>query len=817
MKKPILIQTSVFSVLVFLSSICASEELPAMKYERTGDGIVLKQQTGTLKLQVLTDNIIRVLYSPADSFPARKSLVAVEKTRPAVNWRLEADENSASIATGRIKAKVSLKTSTVSFFDSNGNLILSEPDGGRTMTPAAVSGENTYNAEQVFDTPGGQGLYGLGQYQDGIMNYRNRDVLIVQANTISVVPFLLSTKGYGILWDNCSETKFRDGGGKTAFWSEVGDAIDYYFVYGPDADTVVAGYREITGPAPMFAKWAFGYFQSKEKYNTADELISVVKEYRDRGLPLDVIVQDWWYWGKYSWNAMKFDEANYPDPAGTIDELHNKYNAHIMISIWPKFGVVTDVYKDMASRGWLYNVPSAPEQGTYDAFNEDARLLYWKYANDGIFSKGMDAWWMDATEPEITSAKTQESTMAAIKEAGHCALGTTARYLNAYSLMSTQGVYENQRKTTDAKRVFILTRSAFAGQQRNAAATWSGDIEAEWGVLRNQISAGLNFSMAGIPYWTTDIGAFFVRYAGGCRNDEYKEMYVRWFQFGAFCPLFRSHGTHTPREIWRFGEPGTWAYDTLAKFDNLRYRLLPYIYSLAWKVTSEGYTIMRGLPFDFSSDTNALNIDDQFMFGPAFLVNPVTRPMYHKEKLNPIAKMIKDTKSEVEVEIMTDEKTKNRNIYLPQAAGWYDFWTGNRLDGGRTIQAPAPIDIMPLYVKAGSIVPMGPKLQYATEKPADPIELRVYPGADASFVIYEDENDNYNYEKGVYATIPIEWNDAGRKLTIGDRKGSFPGMLESRTFNVVVVREGHGAGVEPAEKPDRTAAYAGKAITVDCR
>jgi alpha-D-xyloside xylohydrolase len=798
-------------------SVCVSGAAAAADYTRRPDGIVLNMKTGKLKIEVRAENIIHVLYSRTDSFPDRKSLVVLDSIGTAPEWSLKENGNVLTIVTKYISADVDRGTGAVTYRDDAGNVILREPDGGRTMTAANVSDENTWHAQQNFVLSADEAIYGLGQFQDGVMNWRGHDVLIAQANTISVVPFLLSTAGYGILWDNCSMSKFHDGADGAWLWSEVADAVDYYFVYGPDPDRVIAGYRKLTGPAPMFAKWAFGYFQSKEKYNTAAELLSVVKEYRDRGLPLDTIVQDWWYWGKYSWNAMKFDEANYPDPAATIDELHNKYHAHIMISIWPKFGEITDAYKDMASRGYLYKMPGAAEQGTYDAFNDGARQLYWKYANDGIFSKGMDAWWMDATEPEIASAKTQESTMASIRAAKRCALGTTARYLNAYSLMTTKGVYENQRKATDAKRVFILTRSGFAGQQRNAAATWSGDIEAEWGVLHNQISGGLNFGMAGIPYWTTDIGAFFVRYAGGGRNDEYKEMYVRWFQFGAFCPIFRSHGTHTPREIWRFGEPGTWAYDSLAKYDNLRYRLLPYIYSLAWRVTNDGYTIMRGLAFDFRNDPNVRGIDDQFMFGPAFLVNPVTRPMYHKEKLNPIAKMIKDTKSEVEVEMMTDWKTKNRKVYLPAAAGWYDFWTGKRTGGGQTVDAPSPIDIMPLFVRAGSIVPMGPKLQYATEKPADPIELRVYPGADAEFTIYEDENDNYNYEKGIYATIPIKWNDAAGTLTIGDRQGKFPGMPESRTFEIVIVGENHGVGVEPSDKPDRTAAYSGKSLTVKCR
>lgn len=798
---------------IFASSVRFTHASPVLSYEKTAGDAVIRFQTGRLKIQPVTNSIIRVVYAPSDSFPEWKSLVVVDKQRSPVAWRVVESADAVSIVTERVAVEVARDTGAVTFRDAAGAAILRE--GGRTLTPAVVSEENVYNAQQEFALTPDEGLYGLGQFQDGAMNRRGRDALLAQANGTVVVPFLLSTAGYGILWDNYSMSKFHSDADGMFFWSEIADAVDYYFVYGPSPDAIIAGYRELTGAAPMFAKWAYGYFQSKEKYNTAAELIDVVAEYRRRGLPLDVIVQDWWYWGKYSWNAMKFDEANYPDPAALMDELHNKYNAHIMISIWPKFGSETDVHKDFQSRGFLFNVPGTEGQATYDAYNADARNLYWDYANRGIFSKGMDAWWMDATEPEMISAKTQESTMAPIRAAKRCALGSTARYLNTYALVTSQGVYESQRAAAPDKRVFILTRSGFAGQQRNAAATWSGDIEGEWDVFRAQIPAGLNFSMAGVPYWTTDIGAFFVRFYGGCKNGEYRELYVRWFQFGAFCPIFRSHGTHTPREIWRFGEPGEWAYDALEKFDNLRYRLLPYIYSLAWGVRSRGGTIMRGLPMDFPADAAARDIGDQYMFGPAFMVCPVTRPMYNKEKLNPMSQMIRDTKSEVKPdEIITDWKIKNRKVYLPQSAGWYDFWTGRRLDGGAAISAPAPIDIMPLYVRAGSIVPMGPKMQYATDKPADPIELRIYPGADAQFILYEDENDNYNYENGVYAEIPIQWNDATKTLTIGDRAGRYPGMLEKRTFQIVIVKENHGIGLEAESAPDRVVEYEGKVFSI---
>ncbi|MFA6450109.1 MAG: TIM-barrel domain-containing protein [bacterium] len=806
---------AIAAFLIALSAMSVSEAAtPSKNYTKTKDGLILNLPGGVLKTQAVTDGIFRVLYTPTGSVVKTKSLVVLPKKRPTPEWRLTADADYAILTTKKVIAKVSLKTGAIVFSDLKGNIILRErEDGGRDMPPVLVSKEKTYNAKQTFELTPTEGLYGLGQYQDGVMNWRNHDVAMAQVNTIVIVPFLVSTNGYGIYWDNYSLCKFHDGADGMSLWADVADAIDYYFVYGPDMDSAIKGYRDLTGAAPMFGKWAYGYWQSKERYKTDQELVDIGKEYRDRKLPIDNIVQDWMYWGKYGWGAMKFDEEFYPNPKKAFDELH-KMNFHVMISIWPKFEPGSEIFKEMGKKGHIVTSPEGKYSPYYDAHSEEARNIFWKYASKGLFSKGIDSWWMDATEPEITGGRNPEEHAAAIKSMNNISLGINARYVNTFPLMTTKGVYENQRREAPNKRVFILTRSAFAGQQRNAAVTWSGDIEGQWDVLRKQISGGLNFSMAGIPYWTTDIGAFFVRYADGCKNDEYRELYVRWFQFGAFCPIFRSHGTHTPREIWQFGSKGDWAYDSLEKFDNLRYRMLPYIYSVAWEITNDGYTMMRGLPFDFKNDRNVYGIDDQFMFGPSFLVNPVTVPMYNKEKVNAIAQLIKDTKSEVKVKILHDWKVKSRKVYLPVSAGWYDFWTGEKLAGGQTIDSMSPISIMPLYVRAGSIVPLGPKLQYATEKPSDPIELRIYPGADSKFVIYEDENDNYNYEKGSYAVIPISWNETAKSVTIGERKGAFPGMLKSRSFNIVVVGSEHGVGLEPEAKPDRSVKYSGKSVSV---
>jgi alpha-D-xyloside xylohydrolase len=479
-----------------------------------------------------------------------------------------------------------------------------------------------------------------------------------------------------------------------------------------------------------------------------------------------------------------------------MQALHSDYHTHLMISVWPKMSDRSSDYAEMIQhQGFLY-----PDDGSpfYDAFNADARALYWKQANEGLFSKGIDAWWCDATEPELDGWDLNSD---AYRIKMKPKIGSGARYLNAYSLVHSKGIYENQRLTTDKKRIVNLTRSAFAGQQKYATITWSGDIVAKWEVFKNQIPAGLNFCMAGLPYWTTDIGAFFIQSAkvgklgrgawfrngdfdGGLADDNYKELYVRWFQFGAFCPIFRAHGTDFPREIWRFGEPGSWAYDALLKFDNLRYRLLPYIYSMAWKISNEGYTLMRGLVMDFRHDHQVFEIGDQFMFGTSILVNPVTKP-----------------------------KATFREVYLPLGSNWYNFWTGKKYSGGQTLPVPAPIDEIPLFIKAGSIIPMGPFIQYATES-VDPIEIRIYPGADGNFTLYEDENDNYNYEKGVYSTIDFKWDDKSRQLIIEDRKGEFPKMLKSRKFYIILITEGKGVGVDLVQNPDKIIQYDGKKIVV---
>jgi alpha-D-xyloside xylohydrolase len=578
--------------------------------------------------------------------------------------------------------------------------------------------------------------------------------------------------------------------------SEVADQIDYYFVYGKNLDDVIKGYRYLTGKAPVMPKWAMGFWQCRERYKTQDELLDVVREYRKRKIPIDNIVQDWFYWKEDDWGSHDFDPLRFPDPEGMIKELHDSLNAHIMISVWPKFYVGTAHFEEFRKNGWLYmrNVEVGEKDWVgpgyvstfYDPYSEGARKLYWKQIENKLYSKGIDAWWLDATEPDIHSNLSPEETL---RRMGPTELGTSARYRNTYSLMNSKAVYEGQRLSNPDKRVFILTRSAFAGQQKYSAATWSGDVAARWYDLKVQIPAGLNFSLSGIPYWTTDIGGFAVepRYENPSEKDldEWRELNTRWFQFGAFCPLFRSHGQFPYREIFNISPEGHPAYESMVYYDKLRYRLMPYIYSLAGMVTFEDYTIMRALILDFPDDKNVFNISDQFMFGPAFLVNPVT-----------------------------DYKARSRKVYLPGGTQWYDFYTGKKYPGGKTISADAPYERIPLFVKAGSIIPLGPEIQYTGQKQADTLTLFVYSGKNGSFVLYEDEGTNYNYEKGLYSTIEFKYNDSDRELVIGERKGEFPGMLSERIINVVFISPDSPRPFEFNIKPDRAVNYNGKEVKI---
>jgi alpha-D-xyloside xylohydrolase len=580
-------------------------------------------------------------------------------------------------------------------------------------------------------------------------------------------------------------------------------------MYGENADGVIAQMRDLTGQAPMFPYWTYGYWQSKERYKSQDETVGVVQKYRELGVPIDGIIQDWQYWSdNYHWNAMEFLNPKFPDPQKMVDQIHD-LNAKVIFSIWSSFGPKTQPYKTLNEKDMLLDFTTYPVVHTniwpqpdtaklsgvkvYDAYNPEARDIYWSYLKDGIYDLGVDGWWMDSTEPDHFERKDEDYNTPTY-------LGSFRKYRNLFPLMTVGGVYDHQRETSSDKRVFILTRSAYAGQQRYGANAWSGDVVTDWTVLRNQISAGLNFSLTGLPHWNSDIGGFFTwKFKNGVQNPAFREIYVRWLQFGTFSPMMRSHGTDTPREIYQFGEQGTWAYNAIEKFINLRYRLLPYIYSVSWDVTANSSSMMRALMMDFGHDRNALDINDQYLFGKSILVCPVTEPMYTENdgKMNPPDFSV----------------VKSRKSYLPAGTKWIDFWTGETFEGGQNVEKQTPIDIMPLYIKAGSVIPMGEFVQYANEKKGT-VELRIYPGADAHFVLYDDERDNYNYEKGEYATIDLQWNDAEKKLTIGERVGSYKGMPKKITFNIVVVTENKGLGIE-LPPYDKTLTYKGKKVELE--
>jgi len=773
-----------FLILSFCSLLTSSSAYaqwaamnPVRQVQKQPDGAVFSMGTGTLKVQLCSESVIHVLYSPTASFAKRADFVVIKESWPAAQWSMQSTDDAVTLTTSLVKITVTKKDGAISYAEVHGGTLVQE--ASRSLTPEKVNGEDTYRAESFVSIYGShEGLYGLGQHQAGVWNYRGESVDISQENSNISVPLMLSSKGYGIFWNNTSRSRFNNRFANYLYISsEVADVIDYYFLYGPEFDKIIAEYRDLTGQAPMFGKWAYGFWQCKNRYKSQEELLGVARKYRDLHIPVDDIVQDWFWWnrkGEFVFNK------NYPDPKAMIDELHAE-NFHLMISIWPFFEPGSANYDYMQSKGWFvdafkYAKPPyhANAMAVYDATSPEARKYYWDLVNKGLFSIGADAWWMDTTEPETEGQ--EENILLNHK----LAAGSGTRNVNVYPLLDTGAVYQGQRSASDKKRVFILSRSAFAGSQRNAVTAWSGDINSDWLTFKRQIPAGLNFELSGIPYWTTDIGGFV---SGNPTDPVFRELFIRWFQYGTFNPILRVHGTRQPdeNELWSYGPD---AQTILVNFDRLRYRMLPYIYSLAWKTTIEAYTPMRPLVMDFRTDQRAQNVGDQFMYGPAFLVNPVTEPA-----------------------------AKTRQLYLPEDK-WYDFWTGVAVEGGRTINASAPLDRLPLYVRAGSIVPLGPDEEWSTQKPADPIELRIYRGANGDFVLYEDENDNYDYEKGVYATIPLHWDDAAQTLTIGERKGQFPGMLESRAFRVVFVSENHGVGINPADEADKVVQYSGKRIAV---
>ena len=745
---------------------------PVQSVRKDPDGVTLLLEKGALEFQVCTDSLLRVRYSAQHEFPKVAEYVVIKTAWPATPFSISESAEYVTLTTAKLKLVVTKKDSSIIFYDAAGKKLTQEND--RRLTSTEVNSEKTFHLERftnMWDTQ--EAFYGLGQHQGGVFNWRGESVDIGQDNTNISIPLLLSSSGYGIFWNNPSRSRFNNRFVHAFFISsEVADQMDYYFIYGPDFDKIISAYRELTGTVPLFGKWAYGYWQCKNRYDSQAEILSIVKRYRAEHISLDNIVQDWFWWntmGEPVWNK------NYPDPQAMVEELH-KENVHLMVSVWPFFRPGSPVYDDMAKKGFFIDRTKVTGfhpagMALYDAFNPEARKYYWNLMDGALFKIGVDAWWLDTTEPETEG---REESVLVHNRVG---IGSGARYANLFPLMTTSAVYQGQRAASDQKRVFILSRSAFAGAQRNAAAVWSGDVDPNWETFNRQIKAGLNYSLSGNPYWTTDIGGFVV---ANPDDPAYRELYARWFEFATFSPIFRAHGTRTTNqnEIWSYGPE---MQTLLTRYDRLRYRLMPYIYSVAWKTTHENYTPMRALVMDFRDDPRVWNIGDQFLFGPSLLVNPVTEP-----------------------------GAISRHLYLPKSK-WYNFWTGETLEGGRAIDTAAPISEIPLFVRAGTILPLGPPIEYA-QQANDPIELRIYAGANGDFTLYEDEGDTYNYEKGAYATINLHWDDAAHTLSVGERQGRFPGMSAAHTFRIVVVGKDRGVGVESFATPEKILEYSGAAV-----
>lgn len=787
------------SSMLVAAAFISTLPVEAQTFRQTKQGITGTTQGMDIEIQFVSPEIVRVVKAPEGRSFTKKSL-SVVKSPESMSVTTEKKGETVSLKSNAVRVDFNVGTGRISFFDKQGKALFTEKDYGAQFTPFNDAGNPTFSVRQAFLLDKDEAIYGLGQQQVDDLNQRNHKHFMRQRALYASVPIIQSTKGYGMFWDNYSPTTYTDNPQEMSFDSEVGECMDYYFMYGGNADGVIAQIRDLTGQAPMYPLWTFGFWQSRERYKSQQETMEVVDKYRELGIPLDGIIQDWQYWGPNSnWNSMNFDNPEFPDPQKMIDHVKKK-NAKIMISIWASFGPDTNPYKDLEKINALFNFKTWPADGgvkAYDAYNEKARDIYWEHLNKGLFSKGIDAWWTDSTEPDHLDVQERDFDIPT-------AMGTYRSVVNAFPLMSNKGVYEHQRAVTSDKRVYLLTRCAFAGQQRYAANTWSGDVVCNWETFRKQIPTGLNFSLSGIPYWNTDIGGFFNwPYHGGAENKAYHELYTRWFQYGTFLPMQRSHGSGVKKEIYNLGKKGDWVYDSEEKYINLRYALLPYLYSTGWQVTDNAGSFLRALFMDFNEDQKVHNISNQYMFGKAFLVTPVTRNMY-----------VFSDKEQWKDPYEDFSKTGTQDVYLPKGTKWFYFWTGEALNGGQLVTKEVPIDIIPLYVRAGSIVPFGPKVQYSTEKKWNNLEIRIYPGADGEFVLYEDENDNYNYEKGAYSIIKFTWDDAKRTLNIADREGTFPGMLKSRKFNIVVVDKENGTGSVQSTKFTKSVSYGGKKKSV---
>lgn len=797
----------------------------AQEFQKTTSGIktTISGKQTDIEIQWFGPNTLRVLKTPQGKSVKKESLSVIAQPQNS-GIKITTPGNGCIVMKSQtLTVILNPQTGIITYAKPNGDALLIEQENVKAFTPVNDAGRSTYSVYQGFTTSKEEGLYGLGQLQNGQMMQRGMTKHLVQGNVEDVSPFFQSTKGYGVFWDNYSGTTYTDNEQETSFCSEVGDCIDYYFMYGGSADGVIAEVRALTGDVPMMPLWSYGFMQSKERYKSQEETVGVVKKYRELGIPLDCIIQDWQYWGhNYLWNAMDFQNPAFSRPKDMIDEVH-ALNARMMISIWSSFGPATKPYRALDKEGLLFDIETWPQSGVdgwppnleypsgvrvYDAYSPKARDIYWEHLNKGIFQLGMDGWWMDSTEPDHFNHKESDFD----RQTG---LGSYRSVRNAYPLVSVGGVSDHQRALTQDKRVIILTRSGFLGQQRYGSNVWSGDVQSSWDMFRKQITVGLNFSLTGMPHWNSDLGGFF---AGSyntswgdnsaTRNPMYQELYVRWLQFGVFCPMMRSHGADVPREFYWYGKKGEPIYDALVDAVKLRYTLLPYIYSTSWDVTHNRSTFMRALFMDFVNDKQTWNVNDEYMFGKAFLVAPVLHAQYTPEvqqkTLEENEGWNRDSKKSAKTPILTDfTHSKNMEVYLPAGTRWYNFWTNEAIEGGQKLVISTTLNRIPLFVRAGSIVPCGPDVQYTGEKKWDNLTLCVYPGENGNFTLYEDEGDNYNYENGAYTEIPMNWDNASRILTIGARKGEYNGMLQKRQFIVKAI-----------DGNSKTVTYTGKKIRV---
>ena len=752
------------------------------------------------------------------------SIVHIVKGQPTKSLVITAKPEDVEVArqgnvwkSSELMVKLDPTTKCFSFFTAKGRVLLREKGWGIQQNG------NESKVSQTFLLDKDEAVYGLGTIQNGKMNRRGEHKRMEQSNLEDFQSVLQSVKGWGLYWENYSPTQFDDDVNGMTFTSEAGEGVDYYFMYGGSADGVIARMRHLSGDVPMFPLWTYGFWQSKERYKTAAETESIVDQYRALQVPLDGIIQDWQYWGSnYLWNAMDFLSEDFATGPQLIKNVHAKH-AHFMISIWASFGPQTQQFRELNEKGLLLPIETWPQSGlshiwpprmdypsgvkVYDAFSPVARDIYWKHLKK-LYDYGTDAWWMDSTDPDFFNPRESDyayNLPLAPSEGGGTPTATWREMRNAFPLETVRGVYNSQRSSApplegmgEVKRVFIMTRSAFAGQQHYGSNMWSGDVNSSWDMLRKQVPAGLSFSLTGNPNFNTDIGGFFcnaynTRGPGSApKNPQFQELYVRWMQYGLFCPVFRSHGADAPREIWQFGKKGEPVYDAIEQQIRLRYRLIPYLYSTAWQVTSNNESYLRPLFSDFVADRKVWDVADEFMFGRSILAAPILDPQYTEEKIVRTDAMTGWDRKDAEGGTRNEEReinwmeTKTATKYLPKGATWYDFWTNKTYKGGQTVTLTTTLNRVPMFVRAGSILPLGPEMQYVGEKAWDNLEIRVYPGADGSFTLYEDEGDNYNYEKGYYSTITFQWNDKARQLTIGTRQGGYKGMILDRKFTILL-------------------------------